>query len=65
MRELPKRLFDHQYTISENGKEVEEVSKQWLSFGDTYELKVLSDTDEVNALAVVLVIDACLEWQRN
>lgn len=54
-------VFDHEYSISENGRMIAKVSKQWLSFGDTYELRIASDADEVNALAVALVIDACLE----
>ena len=54
-------FFAHEYEISEHGRSIISVSKRWFSWGDTYEIRINPGVDEINALAVVLVIDACLE----
>lgn len=58
-------LFAHEYEITDGMRTVVGVSKQWLSWGDTYEIRIAPGVDEINALAVVLVIDACLEQDNN
>lgn len=58
-------FFDHEYEISDGGSTVVSVSREWFTLGDAYEINISSDVDEVIALAVVLVIDACIEAQRN
>ena len=57
---------DHSYQIYDaNGRQIAYVAKQWLSWGDTYEISVSPDADELMALSVCLVIDACLEAQDD
>ena len=58
-------LFAHEYEITDGKQTVISVSKQWMTWGDTYEIRISQGVDEVNALAVVLVIDACLEHDNN
>ena len=58
-------FFDHEYVIENESREIASVSKQWFTWGDTYEISIPYDTDELAALAVVLVIDACIEMQEN
>jgi len=41
------------------------VAKEWFTLGDAYEISIRAGADEIAALAVVLVIDACIEAQRN
>lgn len=41
------------------------VSKEWMTWGDAYEIRFGAGVDEVSALAVVLVIDACIEAERK
>ena len=41
------------------------VSKEWFTWGDTYEISVDDSVEPILALAVVLVIDACLESKNN
>lgn len=53
-------IFDHEYGIYAGNQQLASVSKVWLSWGDTYELRTAPGVDVVNALAVVLVIDACI-----
>lgn len=58
-------LFAHEYEITDGTRTVVTVSKQWMTWGDTYEICVAPEVDEINALAVVLVIDACLDNDAN
>lgn len=57
-------FWDHTYAVSENGRTIAEVSKEWFTWGDAYQIHIASNVDAVNALSVVLVIDACLESQQ-
>ena len=52
-------------SFTDDGFTVARVQKRWLSWGDTYEISIASGYDEVNVLAVVLVIDACLAAQNS
>ena len=36
-----------------------------MTWGDAYEIRFGAGVDEVSALAVVLVIDACIEAERK
>lgn len=58
-------FWDHEYEISEGSRTIAVVSKEWLTWGDAYEIRFGADVDEITALAVVLVIDACIEAQNN
>ncbi len=53
-------LFAHEYTITYNGETIARVSKEWLSWADTYEIDVCGTTEDALVLSVVLVIDAVL-----
>lgn len=54
-------FFDHDYDVTDGDRLIASVSKEWFTFGDCYELSIGEDADEVAALSVVLVIDACIE----
>jgi len=41
------------------------LMKEWFTLGDAYEISFGSGVDEIAALSVVLVIDACIDAQRN
>ncbi len=58
-------FWDHDYEIDQNGKIVASVSKEWLSWGDAYQIEIGSYEDEITVLSVILVIDACIEAQQN
>lgn len=57
--------FDHDYEITSNGTPIASVSKEWFTLGDAYEINISANADVVTALSVVLVIDACIEAERN
>ncbi len=58
-------FFSHDYEITTNGRRIAQVSKEWFTLGDAYEIDIADDTDEIAALAVVLVIDACIEAAKD
>ena len=51
----------HEYKIVASGRMIAKISKHWLTWGDTYEIDITDDADEVMALCVVLVIDAVMD----
>lgn len=55
----------HDYEINDNGKSVISIHKQWMTWGDTYEIDILDNQDEVLALAVVLAIDCAILRSQN
>lgn len=58
-------FWAHEYEITSSGRLVASVSKEWLTWGDTYQIHLSNEADVVNALAVVLIIDACIDAQQN
>lgn len=51
----------HEYEIHCNGAFVASISKEWMTWGDSYALHIADDDDALAALAVVLAIDAATE----
>ena len=51
----------HDYQITQNGQPIVTISKEWMTWGDSYELDITDPRDEIVALAVVLTIDAVTE----
>lgn len=58
-------FFQHDYKIVENDREVVSIHKAWMSWGDTFEIDIDNNADEVQALAVVLAIDCVMDAQEN
>ena len=58
-------FWDHEYEITNGNTVIASVSKEWMTWGDTYEIRLGYGADEATALAVVLVIDACIEAERR
>ncbi len=58
-------FWEHEYEITQNGSVIISVSKKWLSWGDTYEIYIKDGVDEINALAVVLIIDAVTDREAQ
>lgn len=55
----------HDYQITQNGNYIASIKKQWLSFGDCYEIDIDEHGDTTVALAVVLAIDCVLANNNN
>ncbi len=58
-------FFAHEYSVEQNGNEIAHLSKEWLSWGDTYNISIANPADELIALASILVVDCCMENQNN
>ena len=58
-------FMDHDYTVQDTYGNIATVSKQWFTFGDAYEIDVASGVDPSLVISVVLVIDACLDAEKN
>lgn len=54
-------FLDHDYTIESNGVAVAGIHKKWMSWGDSYEMEINPDVDQVLALAVILAIDTVMD----
>ena len=64
--EISGDFLAHEYSVfNRNGDEVMNVSKEWLTWGDTYVIDTLDYTDPVTAVSILLVIDACLASENQ
>ena len=59
--EIEGRILAHDYEIIKNGNSIVTISKEWMTWGDSYELDIAEPEDEIVALAVVLTIDCVME----
>ena len=58
-------FWDHDYDILAGDEVIASVQKEWFTLGDAYEISIADGVDPVTALAVVLVIDACIDAKRR
>ncbi len=61
--EISGDFFAHDYAINKNGRNIVSISKQWMTWGDCYELEIENENDEIISLAVVLAIDCVMAAQ--
>lgn len=54
----------HEYEITKNGENIVNIRKEYLSWGDCYEMDIANLQDELVALAVVLTIDCVIDAQN-
>jgi len=58
--EVSGSFMAHDYEITKNGCPIVSICKEWMTWGDSYELSIADPRDEIVALAVVLTIDCVL-----
>lgn len=58
-------FWAHEYQINSENGVVATISKRWFTWGDTYEIDIADDADEVMSLSVVLIIDAVIDSQNS
>jgi len=63
--EIQGNFWEHDYQILQNGQPIVTITKEWMTWGDSYELDIAPGADEIMALAVVLTIDCVQEAQQN
>ena len=57
-------FFAHNYSLMSGTEYVASVSKEWFTLGDAFRVSVSYD-DPVLILAIVLIIDACVDAAEN
>ena len=63
--EVNGHFMEHDYEVTKNGRPIVTITKEWMTWGDSYELDIADEADEIVALAVVLTIDCVVESQNN
>lgn len=59
-------FWEHEYEVrDENGQVIVRISKEWMTWGDSYELDIADPAHEQLALAIVLAIDCAKANQNN
>lgn len=55
--EVEGDFFAHEYVVRQNGRMIMQLSKEWLTWGDTYVLDIPDEDNELIGLAIMLAID--------
>lgn len=55
----------HDYEIRQNGRPIVAIHKEWMTWGDCYELNIANEQDEILALSVVLAIDCVMAAEAS
>ncbi len=55
----------HEFSVSADERTVMTVRKAWFTWGDSYELDIVSDQDALAAVCVLLAIDVAIEAQAS
>ena len=63
--EIEGSFWEHSYQITKAGREIVSIEKEWMTWGDSYELDIADPADEIIALAVVITIDCVRESQAS
>ena len=63
--EINGSFMAHDYDITRSGRIIVRIRKEWMTWGDSYELDILDPAHELIALAVVLTIDCVTESNSN
>lgn len=58
-------FLGHEYQITKGSRGVATIEKEWMTWGDCYELNIADPAEAVLALAVVVTIDCVAESQNN
>ena len=59
--EIDGSFMAHDYQITKRDRKIVTISKEWMTWGDSYELDIADPADELVALAVVIAIDCVTE----
>lgn len=63
--EIEGSFMAHDYEITQQGRSIVTIHKEWMTWGDCYELNIESEQDEILALSVVLAIDCVMEAEAS
>lgn len=57
------KFLEHEFTIEANTGIIAHITKKWFSWGDTFEIDMADGVDPVNAVSIVLIIDAVMTME--
>ena len=63
--EIEGDFFAHDFSIEKNNSTVAQITKRWLSWGDTYEIDINEGENYAFILAMVIVIDQVLHDDKR
>ena len=63
--EVDGSFWEHDYEVTKAGRPMVTITKEWMTWGDSYELDIAPEADEIVALAVILAIDAIVAQRNN
>jgi len=58
-------FFAHEYRLMEVDKAIMSISRQWFTWGESYELDISDDVDPLLCLSIALAVDCCLCVRRS
>lgn len=58
-------VFNHQYVLKDGSTELMSVTKEWLSWGDTYHVTIHNEEHVLPCLAIMIVIDMVLHNKKS
>lgn len=62
---LEGNFLAHDYCLSENGRVLMNMSKEWFAWGDSYALDIADGVSELLCLCIVLAVDCVDDSQNN
>ncbi|WP_073078179.1 LURP-one-related/scramblase family protein [Sporobacter termitidis] len=58
--EINGSFWAHDYEIVQGSRPIVTIHKEWMTWGDCYEMDIADERDEIVALSVVLAIDCVM-----
>ena len=58
-------FWAHEYSLTENGREIMRLSKNWFTWGDSYEMNINDSQNELMCLCIALAVDCALAMQNT
>ena len=55
----------HDYTVTNGNMTIVSITKEWMTWGDSYVLSISNPMDELFALSVVLTIDCVIDSEKS
>jgi uncharacterized protein YxjI len=63
--EVTGDFWAHDYEIVQGSRPVAAIHKEWMTWGDCYEVDIADARDEIAALSVVLAIDCVMDAESS
>ncbi len=63
--ELDGNFFDFHFSIYEGGREIGSITREFLTWGDTYVLNIFDESKEVFVLALMIAVDCIKDSEEK